>query len=73
MPTILLGMCGAQTFQLMRTLAAPTSLMEKSYDELTKLLSEYDNPKPTIILQPFSFNSESVATFAAALQQLAED
>ena len=49
--------------------------MEKSYDELTKLLSEHDNSKPSILLQRFRFNSrvrqqsESVATFVAALQK----
>ena len=47
------------------------------YDELVKLLSDHCNPKPSIIVQRFHFNSqtrapgESIAKYIAALRELA--
>ena len=76
---ILLTVCGMQTFWLIRTLAAPTPLTEKSNTEVRRLLNDHFNLKPAIILQRFRFNNrvrqpaETVATFMAVLRQIAED
>ena len=76
--SILLSCSGAATYDLLKNLLQPTSLNDKSYDELVKVLSDYFNPKPSTIVQRFKFNTrvresgESVAIYVAALKSLAE-
>ena len=55
--SILLSCSGAATYDLLKYLLQPTSLNDKSYDELVKVLSDYFNPKPSIIVQCFKFNT----------------
>ena len=72
--SILLLYCGAATYNLLKNLLQPTSLNDKSYNELVKVLSNYFNPKPSTIVQRFKFNTsvresgEYVASYVAALK-----
>ncbi len=54
---ILLTVCGSKTYNLLRSLLAPTKPGEKTYDELTKLRKEHYDPKPSMIVQRYKFNS----------------
>jgi len=75
---ILLSMVGASTYQLIRNLVAPQKPMEKSFDNLVKLMYEYYQLNRSVIVQSVKFNShtrqlgESVATFVAELRRLSE-
>ena len=44
--TILLGVVGTQTYQLIRNLVAPKKLAEKTFWELIMLVQEHDQPSP---------------------------
>ena len=74
---ILLTVCGAPTYKLLRSLVEGGKVDEKSYDELVKLLESHNSPKPSAIVQRFHFNSrvrapgESIASYIAALRELA--
>lgn len=74
---ILLTVCGAPTYKLLRSLVDGGEVGKKSYDELVKLLKEHYNPKPSAIVQRFRFNcrvrapGESIASYVAALRELA--
>jgi len=57
---ILLSVLGAETHQLMRSLAAPQKPTEKSYDQLVDLVIKYYQPMPSVILQHFKFGSQRV-------------
>ena len=76
--SILLSVCGHQTFKLIRSLVDAVALQTKSYDDLVQLVKDYYDAKPSRIVQRFKFNSraratdESVATYVAALRQIAE-
>ena len=54
---ILLTVCGAPTYKLLRSLVEGGKVDEKSYDELVKLLESHYSPKPSAIVQRFHFNS----------------
>ena len=73
---ILLSVCGAQTYQLIRTLSAPTSLSDEGlmYPVLVQCQRAPRNPKPSAIVQRFRFNSHSRESgeSIAALRQSAE-
>ena len=75
---ILLSLCGAPTYKLIRGLVAPEKPMDRSYAELVELVGSHYNSKPSPIVQRFKFHSrirqpdESVANFVAALKQLTE-
>ena len=72
--SILLSICGHQTFKLISLLNAQ-ALETKLYDDLVKMVMDYYD---SIIVQRYKFNShvrsadESVATYVAALHQIAE-
>ena len=76
--SILLSVCGAKTYKLIRNLLAPAKPDSKTFDELAELVKNHRNPKPSEIVQRFKFNSrfrregESVATYVAKLRQLTE-
>ena len=75
---ILLSVIGARTYRTLRSLVALLKPKEKSVDEILQTLTEHFDPKPSVIVQRFRFNSrscqegESVAKFTAELQQLSE-
>ena len=74
---ILLSVCGAKTYRVIRDLVAPAKPTDISYDDIVSLVQKHFNPKPVVTIQRFKFNSrsrqegESVATFVAALRHLA--
>nr|XP_023665672.1 LOW QUALITY PROTEIN: uncharacterized protein K02A2.6-like [Paramormyrops kingsleyae] len=76
--SILLSVCGAKTYKLIRNLATPRKPGEVPYKELVQLVSNHHNPKPSVIVQRFKFHSrfrksgQSVANFVAELRQLSE-
>ena len=69
---------GKDTFGLLRVLIALTKLVDKTYDELTTALSTHLSPKLLVIAERFRFHKreqkdgESIKTYAASLQKLAE-
>ncbi|CAC5397747.1 unnamed protein product [Mytilus coruscus] len=75
---ILLSACGKKTYKLMRNLSAPQKPGEKTYDDIVKLVTDHQNPKPSSIVQRCKFNSrsrqpnESVSQFVAELRQISE-
>ena len=76
--SILLAVGGQEAFQVIRSLVDERELATKSYAEIVELVKSYYNPKPSIIVQRFNFNSrvraddETIATYVAALRQIAE-
>ena len=75
---VLLSTCGPTTYTLVRNLATPSPPAEPSYEQLIQLLQDHYNPKPSVPVQRFRFNTrcrqsgESIAQFVAALHQLSE-
>ena len=75
---ILLSVCGASTFKLIRSLIDPDKLNSAPYKDLVAKVKEHYDPKPSSIVQRHKFNkrmrqpSESIAKYVAALRQLAE-
>ncbi|XP_028304146.1 uncharacterized protein K02A2.6-like [Gouania willdenowi] len=76
--SILLSVCGAKTYRLIRNLATPRKPGDLSFRELVTLVQEHHNPKPSVIVQRFKFHTHSrragvsVAAFVAELRQLSE-
>ena len=75
---IFLSACGAQTYQLLKNLLAPEKPMEKSFEELVELMKNHLQPRPSVIVERFTFHSrnrkegESVAVYVAELKKLSE-
>ena len=75
---VLLSTCGPTTYTLVRNLATPSPPAELSYEQLIQLLQDHYNPKPSVPVQRFQFNTrcrqsgESIGQFVAALRQLSE-
>ena len=75
---VLLSVCGASTYQLIRSVVSPTKPTEKTFEQLVTLMKEHYFPKPSVTMQRFAFNSrsrkqgESVANFVADLRRLSE-
>ena len=75
---ILLSICGAETYQLIRDLVSPEKPADKTYQEITELVTKHYSPKPSVVMQRFKFNKrnqgrdESIASYVAALRQLSE-
>ncbi len=75
---VLLSVCGASTYKLIRSLVAPGKPTDRTFKELVELLKEHFAPKPSVMVQRFRFNcrsrqqGESVAAFVAKLQRLTE-
>lgn len=75
---VLLSVCGATVYKLMRDLAAPRLPKELSYASLVKLVKTHFNPEPSVIISRFKFNSrirktdETVADYTAELRHLTE-
>ncbi|CAC5414672.1 unnamed protein product [Mytilus coruscus] len=74
---ILLSACGKKTYRLMSNLSAPQKPGEKTYEDIVKLVTDHQNPKPSSIVQRCKFNcrsrqpNESVSQFVAELRQIA--
>ena len=76
---VLLSVCGAQTYKLIRNLLPGQTLDAVEYDHILKRVQDHVRPKPSVILQQFRFNSlnrkedESVADFVTELRRLSRD
>ena len=76
--TVLLSVCGASTYKLIRSLIDPDKLNSTSYKDLVAKVKEHYDPKSSSIIQRHKFNKctrepgESMAEYVAALRQLAE-
>ena len=76
---ILLSSMGASCYSLLRKLCAPVKPATKTFEVLCTIMQEHQNPKPTIIVQRFKFNTrtrhggESISTYLAELRLLSED
>lgn len=74
---VLLTVCGAKTYHIIRDLVAPSKPTDLTYDEIVARVNEHYNPKPVVTVERFKFHSrsrqagESIATFVAALRHLA--
>ena len=75
---ILLSACGPATFKLIRSLIGAEVLATTSYTDIVARMKEHYDPKPSVIVQRFKFNSriravgETIATYVAALRELAQ-
>ena len=73
-----LSVIGPAPYKLLRSLLSPARPTEKSFEELTEVLSNHYSPPPSEVMQRFCFNSrsrnagESVAAYVADLCRLAE-
>lgn len=56
---VLLSTCGPSTYRLIRSLVAPNKPTDKSYADLLKIVGLHFNPKPSVAVQRFKFNSRS--------------
>ncbi|KAK4302111.1 hypothetical protein Pmani_025774 [Petrolisthes manimaculis] len=75
---IFLSSVGASTYSKLRSLCSPSKPKDKSFDALIALLNSYFDPKPSVILARFRFNScymkegEKIKDFVAKLRKLSE-
>ena len=76
--SILLTLCGAKTYSLIRDLVRPQKPTEKTYDEIVALVKAHMHPKPSEVAERFKFNlrsqneGETVNEFVASLRRLSE-
>ena len=77
--SILLSICGPETYRLLRSLVGSAAeINAKSFEELVDILKQHYNPTPSVIIQRYKFNSrnrndtETILQFLAALRSLAE-
>jgi len=75
---VLLSCCEPSTFHLLRSLVLPSPLTDFSFADLVLKMKPHREPKPSVIVQRYQFNSrqrspsETVAEYVAALHKLAE-
>ena len=76
--TILLSVCGAHIYQLVRSLVSPEKPADKTFEEIVKLVRDHLTPPSSCIVRRFYFNSrfqkgtETVGQFVAELRRLSE-
>ena len=75
---VLLNMCDPLTYSTICSLAAPDKPTALDYSALLKLTKKYYNPKPSVIIQRYEFNTrnqkadESISTYVAEFHKLTE-
>ena len=80
---ILLSTCGAETYQLIRSLVAPQKPTDKSLRDIIQLVRDHHTPPPSAIVQRFTTftqiptqltqkEGETIADFIADLRKLSE-
>lgn len=76
---IYLSVCGSKVYKLMCDLLAPAKPGDKSYQELTELVKNHLQPKPSEIVQRYKFhtafrqNGQTIAEYVAQLRHLSRD
>ena len=74
----LLTVCGKDAFSLICSLISPSKTSEKSFDELLQVIRDHKEPKPSVIVSRFKFNSchraagQSVAEYVSLLRKATE-
>ena len=74
--SVLLTVCGAQTYSLVRNLCSPLTPKDKTYEEILQLIKGHLSPEPIVIAERFKFHqrkqkdSESVHEFLASLKKM---
>ncbi len=53
---ILLSVCGASTYQLIRDLVAPARPSTNTFQQVVQLVKEHHQPPPSFIVQRHNFN-----------------
>ena len=75
---LLLSACGPSTYQLIRSLVSPAQPKEKTFEELVEVVKKHHNPKPSVIVERYNFNTrirkqgETVAAYVAQLRRMTE-
>ena len=75
---ILLNVCSAATYKLIRCLVHPQKPTDNTFDKIVKLVKYHHEPPPSEIVQRFNFNTrvqkegETIAEFIAELRRLSE-
>ena len=75
---ILLSVCGAETFRLIKSLLAPVKPETKSFQEIVELVEQHHNPEPSATVQRYKFHcrcrqpGETVSQYVAGLRRIAE-
>jgi hypothetical protein len=73
-----LTLLGNEGYSLVRDLCIPSKPIDKSYDTLKELLSNYINPKPNLLTERYKFkerkqgSNESISQFIASLKKLSQ-
>ena len=74
----LLTVCGKEAYSLICSLISPSKTSEKSFDDLLKAMRQHKDPKPSVIISRFKFNSchraaeQSVADYVSVLRKATE-
>lgn len=72
----MLAESGPTTFKLIKSLVPKEDLATIQYDDLVKVVQNHSEPKPSVIVERYKFNSrvqgdgESIASYVAALRHL---
>ena len=75
---VLLSVCDPATYRLIRNLVSPKKPTELKFAEIVEIVQKHHDPKPSVIIQRYRFNSrnrragESVAAYVAELRHLSE-
>jgi len=75
---VLLSVCGAKIYSLVRSLLASGKPSDKTFKEICEVLGTHDCPKPSITVQRYKFNtcvgkqSVSGASYIAELCKISE-
>ena len=76
---VLLSVCGASTYHLIRSLVSPNKPTDKTFAEIVKLVKDHLTPPPSCTMLRYKFNArsqndkESIAEFVASLRHLASN
>ena len=75
---VFLSVCGPATYRLIWSLVSPKKPTELKFEELVELLQKHYDPKPSVIVQCYRFNThnrltgETITSYIAELCHLAE-
>ncbi|CAI6346892.1 unnamed protein product [Macrosiphum euphorbiae] len=75
---LFLTLLGNDGYALLRDLCTPSKPIEKKYDDLKKLLTDYINPKPNLITERYKFKerrqaaNETIIQFITGLKKMSE-
>ncbi|KAM7296545.1 uncharacterized protein ISCGN_021703 [Ixodes scapularis] len=75
---VLCSVCGPATYAILRSLCSPATPAETPYADIVSKLTSHFTPRPSVIVQRFSFHKrsqqpgEDIAEFVADLRRLSE-